>query len=65
MVYARFRLWKKLEIFEAIFAILSADADKENLSIDSTACKVHVILYNRDAQQFIMDNLPELLEKRE
>ena len=40
-VYARFRLWKKLEIFEAIFAILSADADKENLSIDSTACKVH------------------------
>ena len=40
-VYARFRLWKQLGIFEAIFAALSADADMENLSIDSTSCKVH------------------------
>ena len=40
-VYARYRQWKQLEIFEAIFAALSADADMENLSIDSTSCKVH------------------------
>ena len=40
-VYARFRLWKQLGIFAAIFAALSADADKENLSIDPTSCKVH------------------------
>ena len=40
-VYARFRLWKQIGIFAAIFAALSADADKENLSIDSTSCKVH------------------------
>ena len=40
-VYARFRLWKRLGIFEAIFAALSLDADFENLSIDSTSCKVH------------------------
>ena len=26
---------------------------------------LYVILYNRDAQQFITDNLPELLEKQE
>ena len=40
-VYARYRQWKQLGIFEAIFAALSADADMENLSIDSTSCKVH------------------------
>ena len=40
-VYARFRLWKQRGIFEAIFAASSADADMENLSIDSTSCKVH------------------------
>ena len=40
-VYARYRQWKQLGIFEAIFAVLSADADMENLSIDSTSCKVH------------------------
>ena len=40
-VYARFRQWKQLGIFEAIFAALSADADMENLSIDSRSCKVH------------------------
>ena len=40
-VYARYRQWKQLGIFEAIFVALSADADMENLSIDSTSCKVH------------------------
>ena len=40
-VYARFRHWKQLGIFEAIFVALSVDADTENISIDSTSCKVH------------------------
>ena len=40
-VYARYRQWKQLGIFKAIFAALSADADMENVSIDSTSCKVH------------------------
>ena len=40
-VYARYRQWKQLGIFEAIFAVLSADVDMENISIDSTSCKVH------------------------
>jgi len=40
-VYARFRTWKQMGLYEAIFAALSADADRENISIDSTSCKVH------------------------
>ena len=40
-VYARFRKWKQLEIFMDIIASLCTDADMENLSIDSTSCKVH------------------------
>ena len=40
-VYAHFRQWEKLGIYKAIFATLCIDADKENLSIDSTSCKVH------------------------
>ena len=40
-VYARYRLWKQKDLFASIFAALSADADMENLSIDSTSCKVH------------------------
>ena len=40
-VSARFRQWKKLGIYEAIFATLCIDADMENLSVDSTSCKVH------------------------
>ncbi len=40
-VYARFRKWKQLEIFTDIIASLCTDADMENLSIDSTSCKVH------------------------
>ena len=40
-VYARYCQWKQLGIFETIFAALSADADMENISIESTSCKVH------------------------
>ena len=40
-VYARFAKWTKAGVFEKIFKELSADADKENISIDSTSCKVH------------------------
>ena len=40
-VYARFRQWKQLEIFADIIASLCTDADMENLSIDSTSCKVN------------------------
>lgn len=40
-VYARFRMWKQQELFLAIFAALNSDADMENISIDSTSCKVH------------------------
>jgi len=40
-VYARFRKWRDDGTFETVFRALSADADKENLSIDSTCAKVH------------------------
>lgn len=40
-VYARFRKWQYIGIWEKIFHILSGDADMENLSIDSTMIKVH------------------------
>ena len=40
-VYSRFRKWKKLGVLEAIFQALTIDADFENISIDSTSCKVH------------------------
>ena len=40
-VYSRFRKWKDMGIFEPIFTTLSIDADFENISIDSTSCKVH------------------------
>ena len=40
-VYACFRKWKNLGVFEAIFHAMSSDADVENISIDSTSCKVH------------------------
>lgn len=40
-VYAHFRLWKKRGVFGSVFAILRADANMENISIDSTSCKVH------------------------
>jgi len=40
-VYTRFRAWRDRGVLEAIFRALSIDADKENLSIDSTSVKVH------------------------
>ena len=40
-VYSRFRKWKELGVFESILQALSVNADFENISIDSTSCKVH------------------------
>ena len=40
-VYARFAKWRDNGTLEAIFRALSADADMENLSLDSTCIKVH------------------------
>ena len=40
-VYSRFRNWKGQGVFEAIFQALCVDGDFENISIDSTSCKVH------------------------
>lgn len=40
-VYSRFRLWSKNDIFQELFKQFSADADTQDLSIDSTSCKAH------------------------
>ena len=40
-VYSRFRKWQELGVLEKIFQTLSSDADKENISIDSTSIRVH------------------------
>ena len=40
-VYTRFRKWRDDGTLERIFSALSADADLENLLIDSTIVKVH------------------------
>ena len=40
-VYARFQKWSEEGILENIFQNLTSDADFENISIDSTSCKVH------------------------
>ena len=40
-VYARFAKWRDDGTLEAVFRALSADADMENLSLDSTCIKVH------------------------
>ena len=40
-VYARFRKWRDAGIFDAVFQALAIDGDFENISIDSTSCKVH------------------------
>ena len=40
-VYDRFRKWEKAEVFKKLFETLSIDADMQDLSIDSTSCKVH------------------------
>ena len=40
-MYARFAKWQDDGTLEAIFRALSAGADMENLSLDSTCIKVH------------------------
>jgi len=40
-VYSRFRLWSQNDTFKDLFEYLSGDADMQDLSIDSTSCKVH------------------------
>ena len=40
-VYARFAKWRDDGTLKRIFHALSADADMENLSMDSTCVKVH------------------------
>ena len=40
-VYKRFAKWRREGIYEKIFSELSADADKETLSIDGTYIKAH------------------------
>jgi len=40
-VYERFTVWSKAKVFEKIFEKLNIDADLQDLSIDSTSCKVH------------------------
>lgn len=40
-VYSRFRLWSQDDTFKDLFEHLSADADMQDLSIDSTSCKAH------------------------
>lgn len=40
-VYARFAKWRGNSSLERVFHALSADADMENLSMDSTCIKVH------------------------
>ena len=40
-VYSRFRLWIKNGVFQTLFDSLTADADMQDVSIDSTSCKAH------------------------
>jgi transposase len=40
-VYSRFRRWSESDIFKDLFKMLSNDADMQDLSVDSTSCKVH------------------------
>lgn len=40
-VHRRFKAWKDSGILEEIFAILTKDCDMQDLSFDSTSCKVH------------------------
>ena len=40
-VYSRFRKWKKSELFLRVFAVLTAEANLETASVDSTCAKVH------------------------
>jgi transposase len=40
-VHERFKSWKDKGILENIFEELSKDCDMQDLSLDSTSCKVH------------------------
>jgi len=40
-VYWKFSIWSKNDVFQKIFDNLSADADMQDVSIDSTSCKAH------------------------
>ena len=40
-VHGRFKEWKESGILELIFAELSKESDSQDLSFDSTSCKVH------------------------
>jgi len=41
VVHRRFKAWKDSGILESVFAELSKDCDMQDLSFDSTSCKVH------------------------
>lgn len=40
-VHERFKAWKDSGVLEAIFAELAKECDMQDLSFDSTSCKVH------------------------
>jgi transposase len=40
-VHERFKAWKDNGVLEAIFAELSKECDMQDVSFDSTSCKVH------------------------
>ncbi len=40
-VYKKFCKWQEEQLFEKIFTELGMDADMQDLSLDSTSCKVH------------------------
>jgi len=40
-VHGRFKQWKDSGILKAVFAELSQDCDMQDVSFDSTSCKVH------------------------
>jgi transposase len=40
-VYSKFRLWSHNDVFQTLFKSLAVDADMQEVSIDSTSCKVH------------------------
>lgn len=40
-VYKRFAQWQEKGLFEKIFKELGEDVDLQDISIDSTSCKVH------------------------
>ena len=40
-VHGRFKAWKDSGLIEEIFTVLSKECDMQDLSFDSTSCKVH------------------------